>query len=339
MHMRKGWMTALLAAVATFGVSAASAHAAEMTKLKVVLGYIPDVEMYGPEYALKQGYYKAAGLDVTLIPAGQGVDQVQMVAAGIAQIGIANPEQILAGIGQGETFKVFAGQFQTQPLAMTCRKDSGVTKPADLVGKTVGVKVNAMPYYKLFLSKNNVPFDQVKTTTIGPNDVSLLIAGRIACEITTFAFNEPLIVQQAGVPTTILPLGDYGLNSQVDSFFVKDAFFAKPGNQAVLVKFLHATAEGWVGFYKDPKAAANYIIDGNFVDGLDRTQQIFQAEQQVKFMESPLTKEKGILWLDPAIWKETAENLKAADVTKTVIPTDNGLLTTSILEQADMPKF
>jgi len=339
MRLRKGLMAAVLAGVAALGFGPGHAQAAGMTKLRVVLGYIPDVEMYGPEYALKEGYYKAEGLNVTLIPAGQGVDQVQMVSAGIAQIGIANPEQILAGIGQGEEFKVFAGQFQTQPLAMTCRKDSGVTKPADLVGKTVGVKVNAQPYYKLFLSKNNVPFDKVKTTTIGPNDVSLLIAGRIACEITTFAFNEPLIVQQAGVPTTILPLGDYGLNSQVDSFFVKKSFFDKAGNQDVLVKFLRATAKGWVSFYKDPKAAANWIIDSHLVDGLDRTQQIFQAEQQVKFMESPLTKEKGILWLDPAIWKETAENLKAADVTKTVIPTDDGLLTTSILEQADMPKF
>ncbi|HTI02444.1 MAG TPA: hypothetical protein VL752_15955, partial [Acidisoma sp.] len=71
--MRKGFMTALLAGVAMLGVSSMSAHAAEMTKLRVVLGYIPDVEMYGPEYALKEGYYKAEGLDVTLIPAGQGV--------------------------------------------------------------------------------------------------------------------------------------------------------------------------------------------------------------------------------------------------------------------------
>jgi NitT/TauT family transport system substrate-binding protein len=106
----------------------------------------------------------------------------------------------------------------------------------------------------------------------------------------------------------------------------------------VLVKFLRATAKGWVSFYEDPKAAANYIIDGNFVDGLDRTQQIFQAEQQVNYMKSQLTKEKGILWLDPKIWAETAENLKASGVTKTVIPL-NGVLTTSILEQADMPKF
>jgi NitT/TauT family transport system substrate-binding protein len=338
MRMRARWMTSLLAGATMLGLGAVGAQAAEMTKLHVVLGYIPDVEMYGPEYALHQGYYKAEGLDVTLIPAGQGVDQVQMVAAGIAQIGIDNPEGILAGEGQGENFKVFAGQFQTQPIAMTCRKDSGVTTPADLKGKTVGVKVNAQPYYKLFLAKNNVAESDVKTTTIGPNDVSLLIAGRIACEITTFAFNEPLLVQQAGVPTTVLPLGNYGLNAQADSFFVKSSFFDKPGNQAVLVKFLRATAKGWVSFYEDPKAAANYIIDGNFVDGLDRTQQIFQAEQQVNYMKSQLTKEKGILWLDPKIWAETAENLKAAGVTKTVIPL-NGVLTTSILEQADMPKF
>ena len=183
-----------------------------------------------------------------------------------------------------------------------------------------------------------MPIADVKTTTIGPNDVSLLIAGRIACEITTFAFNEPLLVQQAGVATTVLPLGKYGLNAQADSFFVKSAYFDKPENQATLVKFLRATGKGWVGFYKDPKAAANYIIDGNFVDGLDRTQQIFQAEQQVNYMKSPLTAEKGILWLDPAIWQETAENLKAGGVTSTVIATAP-ILTDKILEKADMPKF
>jgi NitT/TauT family transport system substrate-binding protein len=338
MRLRNRWTTPLLAGAAMLGMAAGQADAAGMTRLSVVLGYIPNVEMYGPEYALHAGYYKAAGLDVTLIPAGQGVDQVQMVAAGIATIGIDNPEPILTAVGQGETFKVFAGQFQTQPIAMTCRKDSGVVVPADLKGKMIGVKVNAEPYFKLFLSKNDVPLADVKTTTVGPNDVSLLIAGRIACEITTFAFNEPLLVQQAGVPTTVLPLGQYGLNAQADSFFVKESYFDKPGNQATLVKFLHATAEGWVSFYKDPKAAANFIIDGHYVDGLDRTQQIFQAEQQVKYMKSALTAAKGILWLNPSIWDETAANLKAAGVTSTVIPT-GPILTTSILAQADMPKF
>jgi len=337
MRLRNRWITSLLAGAAMLGLGGTQAEAA-MTKLSVVLGYIPNVEMFGLEYALHEGLYKKAGLDVTLIPAGQGVDQVQMVAAGIATIGIDNPEPLIAAAGQGEQFKVFAGQFQTQPIAMTCRKDSGVTTPADLKGKMIGVKVNAEPYFKLFLAKNGLQPSDVTTTTIGPNDISVLIAGRIACEITTFAFNEPRLIEAAGVPVTVLPLGDYGLNAQADSYFVKSAFFDKPENQAILVKFLKATGQGWVGFYKDPKAAAKYVVDHNFVDGLDIEQQTYQAEQQVKYMSSKLTAEKGILWLDPAIWAQTAENVKASGVTTTVIPTE-GMLTTSILEKADMPKF
>src|ERR1700722_6485945 len=200
-----------------------AASAADMTKLSVVLGYIPNVEMYGLEYALHEGLYKAEGLDVTLIPAGQGVDQVQMVAAGIVQVGIDNPEGILAATAKNESFKVFAGQFQTQPIGMTGRKDSGVVKPTDLKGKTIGVKVNAEPYFRLFLAKNGLQPSDVTTTTIGPNDISVLIAGRIACEITTCAFNEPRLIEAAGVPVTVLPLGDYGLNAQADSYFVKNS--------------------------------------------------------------------------------------------------------------------
>ena len=225
----------MLLASALAGLAfAGAASAAEPTKLSVVLGYIPNVEMYGLEYALHEGLYKAEGLDVTLIPAGQGVNQVQMVAAGVVQIGIDNPEGILAAAAKNESFKVFAGQFQKQPIAMTCRKDSGVTKPADLKGKTIGVKTNAEPYFRLFLASNGISPSDVKTTSIGPNDISVLIAGRIACEITTFAFNEPRLIEAAGVPVTVLPLGDYGLNAQADSYFVKASFFEKPENQDIL---------------------------------------------------------------------------------------------------------
>ena len=100
-----------------------------MKKLTVVLSYVPNVETFGPEYALHNGFFKEQGLDVTLVPAGQGVDQVQMVASGAADIGITDPETILAGVARGEKFKVFAAEFQKSPVAMTCRKDANVAKP------------------------------------------------------------------------------------------------------------------------------------------------------------------------------------------------------------------
>jgi NitT/TauT family transport system substrate-binding protein len=318
--------------------SAMQAHAAALKKLTVVLGYIPDVEMYGAEYALHEGLFKAEGLDVTLIPAGQGVDQVQMVASGTADIGIANPESILPAMEKGEKFKVFAALFQRSPVAMTCRKDSGVAKPADLAGKSVGVKTLAQPYFDLFLAKNHVDPAKVKAVSIGPSDIAVLIAGRIACEITTFAFNEPLQIEQAGVPTVVMPLGEYGLNAQTDSYFVKASTFADPASRDALTRYLRAESKAWAIFFKDPKAAAKYIVDGNFVDGLDIEQQTFQAEQQVDYMRDKLTAEKGIMWLNPATWQETAANMAAAKVTASVLD-PLPALTTEALEAAQPPKF
>src|SRR5579872_2702732 len=146
--------TALIVGAALAALHAAPALAT--TPVTVVLGYIPDVESFGAYYAKAKGYFAAEGLDVTLIPAGTGIDQVQMVDSGQATIGIANPEQVIAATDKGVKLKVFASEFQVTPVSMTCRKDANVTKPADLKGKRLGVKQNAELFAKLFLSKNGL---------------------------------------------------------------------------------------------------------------------------------------------------------------------------------------
>ncbi len=325
------------AATALAGL-AGSAGAEELTKLSVVLGYVPNVESFGAEYALKQGYFKDEGLDVTVIPAGQGVDQVQMVSAGTVDIGISNPEQILAGVAQGAKFKVFASEFQKTPMAMTCRKDSGIEKASDIAGKRVGVKTPAKPFFDLFMSKNNIDPASVTTTSIGPNDISVLISGQIDCEVTTFAFNEPRLIEAAGVPVNVFSFGDYGLNSQVDSYFVSDAFFADPAKKELLVKYLRAEQKAWMEFFKDPAGAAKFMVEGGFTDGLDLDQQTYQAEKQALYMKDAFTAEKGFMWVNLDTWKETAQNALASKVTdKLIDPTD--LLSTEILEKVAPPKM
>ena len=330
----------MLAVVAVgAGLLAAGPAAGEgLRKVTLVLGYIPDVEMYGAEYAQREGLFKAEGLDVTLIPAGQGVDQVQMVAAGIADVGMTSPEAIFAGADRGESFKIFAAQFQKSPVAMTCRKDSGVGEPGKLKGKTLGLKARAKPLFERFLSKNGLAATDFTVTTIGANDVSMIIAGRVDCMFTSFAFNEPLLIEKADVPVNVLQIGSYGMNSQSNSYFVKSSFLDDPANRALLVKLIRADTKAWVNFFKDPKAAADYIVDQKFIDGLDREQQHEQARLQVEYMLGPLTREKGLLWLNPAVYREVAENLFAAKITSKLIDAE-AMLTFSILEEAQPPKL
>ncbi|MDR3475486.1 MAG: ABC transporter substrate-binding protein [Devosia sp.] len=327
--------TALVLGAALAGLSATAASAA--TPVTVVLGYIPDVESFGAYYAKAKGYFADAGLDVTLIPAGTGIDQVQMVDSGQATIGIANPEQVLAATDKGVKLKVFASEFQTSPVSMTCRKDSGVTTPAELKGKRLGVKQNAELFAKLFLTKNGLSMSDVTPTTIGGSDISLIIAGKIDCMITTFAFNEPALIEQAGVPVNVLRLGDYGLNSQVDSYFVKADWYADPANQEMLVKYMKAEGKAWDEFFKDPAGLSKWFVDQAFNDGLNVEQQQFQGTTQVKYMADKVTAEKGIFWVNPATWEETAKNTVLTGAAKAV-PDFSVLLTDDIMTKAALPK-
>jgi NitT/TauT family transport system substrate-binding protein len=327
--------TALVLGAALAGLSASAASAA--TPVTVVLGYIPDVESFGAYYAKAKGYFADEGLDVTLIPAGTGIDQVQMVDSGQATIGIGGPEQVLAVTDKGVKLKVFASEFQTSPVSMTCRKDSGVTTPAELKGKRLGVKQNAELFAKLFLSKNGLSMSGVTPTTIGGSDISLIVAGKIDCMITTFAFNEPALIEGAGVPTNVLRLGDYGLNSQTDSYFVKAGWYADAANQDTLIKYMRAEGKAWDEFFKDPGGLSKWFVDQAFNDGLTVDQQVFQGVTQVKYMADKVTAEKGIFWVNPATWEETAKNTVATGAAKTV-PDLSVLLTDDIMTKAALPK-
>lgn len=306
-------------------------------RLTVALGYAPNVEMFGPLFASRNNFFAAEGLQVTTVPASTGVDQVQMVAAGRADIGIVGPEQILAGAGRGEKFKIFAAQYQRTPVCMTARRDSGLTTPAQLPGRPIAVKIPAQTFFELFMRKNGLRPDQVTVTPIGRTDVATIIAGRVHAMITTFAFNEPRSIEMAGVPVNLMPLAQYGMNAQTNSYFVQERAFADPAKRDILVRYLRAESKAWEEYFKDPAAAARWIVNQRFIDGLDVDQQIHLAIGQADHMRSPLTASRGLMWLDPDIFKETATNLQLSGITSSVIDTD-AMLSTEILERAGMMK-
>jgi NitT/TauT family transport system substrate-binding protein len=330
-------------AVLILGVSLAALAAAgpalaqELRPLTVVMSYIPNVENFGAIYANEMGFFEEAGLDVTLIPGGQGVDQIQMVAAGLAQLGMTGADSVVAAVGRGTDIKVIAGQFQTTPVAMTCREDSGITEPSMLVGRRLGVKQAAQVYAETFLAKNGVDIAEVETTTIGNTDVATIIAGAVDCMITTFAMNEPRLISNAGVPVNVIRLGDWGMNSQSGSWIVTGEFLADPANAELLADYMSAEARAWDVYFNDPEAAAAFIVNGNFNDGLDLEQQTYQAVHMADYMVSDLTAENGLLWLDDETWAQTVQNAYEAGATDTLVDPAS-FVTTEILEAATLPQ-
>jgi NitT/TauT family transport system substrate-binding protein len=85
------------------------------------------------------GYWKDAGLDVTVTPFNGGSGATQLVISGNAEFTMASPEALLVGRQEGADIKGVYNHTREPIYTLAVLKDSPVQKIEDLKGKTIGV--------------------------------------------------------------------------------------------------------------------------------------------------------------------------------------------------------
>jgi NitT/TauT family transport system substrate-binding protein len=300
-------------------------------KLTVQLNFIRNVEHAGLLFAEKEGFYKAENLEVEVIAGGTGIDPLQVVAAGGADIGVTSGSSIINARSQSVPVKAFAAQFQKSPVATTCRTDSGVKQLADIKGKKVGVKPTARPLFNIVLANTGLTSDDLEIVPNAQTDITPLADKRIDCLFTTFAVNEPVALKQQGVDVLVLLNHDNGLPEQTNSYFTSDSTLGSKTD--LLVRWTRATRKGWEKALADPSATAKAVLTSGFVENLNETQQTEQSRLQTDLMKSQLTTDKGLLWLDSKVWEQNAKNVFDQGVAGRLVPTSE-VVTTDILEKA-----
>jgi len=119
---------------------ASVAARAEVSNVKITLDWIIQ-GTHAPFFvAQEKGYFKAAGVNVDAIDAGNGATNVAVkVAGGAYQFGWVDiPSMILFNAKNPSTplIAVYVS-FDTSPLAFITRKSAGIRKPADLEGEKI----------------------------------------------------------------------------------------------------------------------------------------------------------------------------------------------------------
>jgi len=119
---------------------ASVAARAEVSNVKITLDWIVQ-GTHAPFFiAQEKGYFKAGGVSVDAIDAGNGATNVAVkVAGGAYQFGWVDiPSMILFNAKNPSTplIAVYVS-FDTSPLAFITRKSAGIRKPADLEGKKI----------------------------------------------------------------------------------------------------------------------------------------------------------------------------------------------------------
>jgi putative hydroxymethylpyrimidine transport system substrate-binding protein len=206
---------ALLAAVLLLaGIAGCGGDGAEPGVPKgaaVVLDFTPNAVHSGLYAAQAQGFYRDAGLELTIHQPGESTDAPKLLAAGRTDFAILDIHDL--GIARERGFELVGVMPLVQaPLAaVIARREAGIRSPAELQGRTVGV--TGLPSDEAVVD-SEVSADggdpaAVHKVTIGFNAVSALAAAKVDAA-TGFWNAEGVTLERQGVPIRIFKVNQYG---------------------------------------------------------------------------------------------------------------------------------
>ena len=175
----KRLMTTALAGALVLGASMAQAADDVTLQLK----WVTQAQFAGYYVAKDKGFYDEEGLNVTIKPGGPDVAPAQVIAGCGADVVLDWMQSALASREKGLDLVNIAQPFKHSGMMLTCRKDAGVSSPADLKGKTLGVWFYGNEYpFLSWMSKLGLKTDGTDVTVLKQGfNVDPILQGQAAC--------------------------------------------------------------------------------------------------------------------------------------------------------------
>ncbi len=257
--------TLLAAGILAIGVG--SAEAAD--KVTLQLKWVTQAQFAGYYVAKDKGFYEEAGLDVTINPGGPDIAPPQVIAGGGADVIVDWMPSALASREKGVPLVNVAQPFKRSGMMLTCRKDTGITSPADFRGKTLGVWFYGNEYpFLSWMAKLGIPTDGsaqgVKVLKQGFN-VDPLLQKQADC-ISTMTYNEYWQVIDAGIKPedlVVFKYEDQGVATLEDGLYVMESKLQDPKFVEVMARFVAASMKGWEWAREHPQEAAEIVLEND----------------------------------------------------------------------------
>ena len=203
-------------AAALLSVASWSAHAAE--KLTVQLDWLPGGDKSFVYAGLKEGFFAAEGLEVTIVPGRGSADAITKIASGSADVGFAGISSLMmAAAESGVPVKAVMSLYSKQPDALFTAKGSSITSLKDVVGKTVATSTfsSSNALWPVVLESNGIDASKVKLLKVDPATLAPMLAqGKVDATINwiTVAPGFQAVLKQSGKELNVLPWSAYGLD-------------------------------------------------------------------------------------------------------------------------------
>jgi ABC-type nitrate/sulfonate/bicarbonate transport system substrate-binding protein len=267
-------LAAALFAAGAAGCGGGGAEPGAPDGATLVLDFTPNAVHSGIYAGRQQGFYRDAGVELTIREPGESTDAPKLLEAGRADFAILDIHDL--GIAREHGLDLVGVMPIVQrPLAsVLARADRGVRRPGELEGHTVGV--TGLPSDEAVVD-SEVSADggdpaAVHRVTIGFNAVSALAAGKVDAA-TGFWNAEGVALREQGVPIRIFKVNEYGAPPYPELVLTasRQTLEDDPGLVDAVVE---ATSRGYGFAAAHPARALDDLLGS--VNGLDHGEQAAQ---------------------------------------------------------------
>lgn len=263
----------LLTAIVLLLASASAIAAPALVPVTLQLKWQHQFQFAGYYAALEQGYYRDAGLDVTIREGSAERDPITDVVSGQADFGIGASELVLAR-ASGKPVVALAVILQHSPLVLIAKSGPSVISLRSLAGKEIRVIPHEQELNALFQSKGYSP-NEFRLTPRTPHDLDDLIAGRIA-GVSAYSTDAPYLLDQLGTDYVQISPRYMGIDFYGDTLFTSEMMLLR--NPRVVEAFRQASLRGWKHAMEHHRKLAE-LISTRYAPGRPLDYLLFEARQ------------------------------------------------------------
>lgn len=178
--------------------------------IKLGVGFIPSVQ-FAPFYVgMAQGFYAEEGIDLSL-DYGFENDYLKLVGTNEFQFMVGSGDQVVLGRAQGLPVRYVFNWYTQYPVTIFAKTETGITQPADLAGKTVGVPGPFGATYialRAILEAAGLSEADITLQSIGFTQAAA-VSEDLVDAAADYAVNGPVVLALEGIETTQIKLDEY----------------------------------------------------------------------------------------------------------------------------------
>jgi NitT/TauT family transport system substrate-binding protein len=284
-------------------------HAAELKPVTLTLDWLFQGPNAGFLVAHDKGFYRDAGLDITIVPGKGSGTTAQLVGSKATQIGFSDGFVVGNSISKGMQIKTVGSIYRRDPAAIMVLADSPIKTPKDLEGKNLAMTAGSAQFqqWPAFCKGAGIDDSKVNLINIDPAGVGPALVSGKADAIGGYVFSYAPSIQVRGKKELrLFWFADSGVTVVSNGIIVhQDTLKSDPD---LARAFVPAAIKGFI-YGRQNMEEAIAIVKKFDATALAEVTKL-ELELSWKTWVTPNTKGKSLGWGSEADWAATVQTLK-----------------------------